>query len=283
VVKWPLYRMFVPRFDGYLVVGTRARQYLRHYGADPGRMFFAPHAVDNEFFATRVAALRADRAGLRAAWGIPEDATVFLFCGKIIARKRPEDFARAVAEASREMPSIWGLLAGDGALRVQVEATVREAGWPVRFSGFLNQSVLPRAYAAADALVLPSDETETWGLVVNEAMASGIPSIVSDRVGCAPDLVLPGQTGEVFPCGDVSALAARLVALARDPDHLRRLGDRARRHVAAYSMAAAVEGTVRAIDRLARGLAPVDRPREAARPRAADGRAARPFAVRRRP
>ena len=98
-------------------------------------------------------------------------------------------------------------MVGDGPLRASMEQIVAGAGSPIRFAGFLNQTEMPRAYAASDALVLPSDGGETWGLVVNEAMASGLPAVVSDQVGCGPDLVLPAKTGETFPCGAVSELA----------------------------------------------------------------------------
>src|SRR5205823_8008552 len=101
LAKWPLYRLFIPRFDGYLVVGQRAREYYAHYGADPARMFFAPHGVDNQRFGGQAEAARGERARLRAGWGIPAGAVVFLFAGKLVEDKRPLDFARAVAAASR--------------------------------------------------------------------------------------------------------------------------------------------------------------------------------------
>jgi glycosyltransferase involved in cell wall biosynthesis len=93
--------------------------------------------------------------------------------------------------------------------------------------GFVNQSELPAVYASADVLVLPSDGQETWGLVVNEAMACGIPAIVSDAVGCGPDLIEPGLTGATFPLGDVAALASAIErVLSFD-------AERTRRHLAA--------------------------------------------------
>ena len=115
--------------------------------------------------------------------------------------------------------------------------------------GFLNQSELPAAYASADVLVLPSDGQETWGLVVNEAMACGIPAIVSDVVGCGPDLIDPGQTGATFPFGDVAALASAIESvLAFDPEQTRR-------HLAAkmalYSPARAAAAVVDAATTLA--------------------------------
>jgi glycosyltransferase involved in cell wall biosynthesis len=106
---------------------------------------------------------------------------------------------------------------------------------------------------AADFLALPSDFGETWGLVVNEAMACGLPALVSDRVGCGPDLVEDGVTGAVFPCGDVEALAERLRDLASNPERLRTMGRRAQERVLeGYSVQRAVAGTVEAVEFLSR-------------------------------
>ncbi len=118
---------------------------------------------------------------------------------------------------------------------------------PVTFAGFLNQTEVAKAYAAADCLVLPSDYGETWGLVVNEAMVCGLPAIVSDRVGCGPDLVSDGVTGMVFPFGDIEALAQCLVRMATDPALRAAMGARARERVADYSVERAVAGTLAAL------------------------------------
>src|SRR5262249_34932073 len=115
----------------------------------------------------------------------------------------------------------------------------------VRFAGFLNQSRMAEAYAMADVLIVPA--AETWGLVVNEAMSCGLPCFVSDAVGSGPDLVASGETGEVFPLGDTAALAARLVALARDRERARRMGRQARERVEAFSFRAATEGLREAV------------------------------------
>ena len=119
---------------------------------------------------------------------------------------------------------------------------------PVSFAGFLNQTEMPAAYVATDCLVLPSDYGETWGLVVNEAMACGKPALVSDRVGCGPDLITPGETGALFPFGDVPALAAQITALAANPPALVRMGQQARLRVMdGYSVQRAVSGVLDAV------------------------------------
>src|SRR4030095_2671554 len=81
----------------------------------------------------------------------------------------------------------------------------------VTIAGFVNQRALPDWYASADTLVLPSDSRETWGLVVNEAMAAGLPVIVSNAAGCSVDLVRERDNGFTYPCGDVDTLADRMV------------------------------------------------------------------------
>ena len=216
-------------------------------------MFFAPHSVDNDFFKVRADLLRTERERLRAAWRIPSAATVFLFVGRLTPGKRPFDFVQSIGEAARRRPGTWGLVVGDGRLRAALESQVAAAGWPVRFAGFLNQTEMPRAYAASDALVLPSTSAETWGLVVNEAMASGLPAVVSDQVGCGPDLVVRGETGEVFTCGSVSELASILVRLGDTPSTLFNLGVRAHRLVQRYSPAEAVKGTMAAVEYVVAG------------------------------
>jgi glycosyltransferase involved in cell wall biosynthesis len=246
-LKEPLYRYFVPRFDAYLVVGERARAYLLHYGADPARMFFSPHCVDNRFFHDRAAELRPHRAELRSRWDIREDCACFLFAGKLIDKKRPLDLIRAADLAMRDKARFSVLMTGDGPLRSELELYVRERGLPVRFTGFLNQQQMPEAYAAADAIVLPSDAGETWGLVTNEAMASGLPAIVSDAAGCGPDLIRGGVTGAVFPCGSIEDLAALLRRWSADVVALRSMGANAGEHVQRYSVERAAAGIIDAV------------------------------------
>ena len=247
LLKAVAYRGFIPHFAAYLVVGQRARSYYLHYGAAQSRMFFAPHSVDNAYFNVAAHALRAQRAAIRAQWGLPEQAVVCLFAGKLVARKRPADVIQALADAGRTRPQLWGLVVGAGPQRAELEALARQLGARVRFVGFLNQSAMPSAYAVADSLVLPSDASETWGLVVNEAMAAGIPAIVSDQVGCAPDLVLSGQTGDQFTMGDQRQLAAQLAALTDNPARRVAMGRAAARHIQRYALHATVAGTLAAI------------------------------------
>jgi glycosyltransferase involved in cell wall biosynthesis len=117
---------------------------------------------------------------------------------------------------------------------------------PVRFTGFLNQTEIVRAYVASDALVMTS-ESETWGLVANEAMTCGIPCVVSSGVGCGPDLVLAGRTGSIFPMGDVNTLGAIFLDLAQDRTRLRIMGNNAKERTRQFSIESALDGLTRAI------------------------------------
>jgi glycosyltransferase involved in cell wall biosynthesis len=236
---------------GCLAIGTRNAELYRAYGVDPRRILMAPYFVDNDWFAREAARLRSARAELRRSFGLPADAFVFLFMGKLVAKKHPEDLLEAWMGLDPGLRSRSAVLfGGNGELAPRLRA--RAADEPrVAFAGFLNRGRLPEAYAASDALVLPSDAGETWGLVVNEAMASGLPTIVSDRVGCAPDLVAPGSTGEVYPCGDVEALRARLGKLVQDPAASAAMGARGAERIAMASVERSVDAVMEALDRLA--------------------------------
>ncbi|HEY4086555.1 MAG TPA: glycosyltransferase family 4 protein [Bryobacteraceae bacterium] len=228
-LKWPLYRYFISKLDGCLPVGTWSREYFLHYGAKPQRVFVVPHCVPEPSQAAE-----ADKGPLRERWGIPANATVFLFAGKFVPRKQPGDFIRAVAQAAESHAAAHGLLTGDGPLRAEMETLAARLRAPVTFTGFLNQTAMADAYTAADVLTLPSS-IETWGLVANEAMVRGLPCIASDRVGCGPDLVTPGETGFVFRAGDVDAMTACIQKFAGSPDLAVSMGLAARKRMEAHS------------------------------------------------
>jgi len=245
--KWPLYRWFIPKLDACLAVGKWSRDYFLHYGAAPERTYIVPHAVDSGFFLEESSKLLPERQNLRGQWGILDASTVFLFAGKFIEKKRPLDFVKAIGAAAKSDATICGLMVGDGPLRNACEELTKIESFPIIFAGFLNQSEIPRAYVAADALILPSDGGETRGLVVNEAMACGLPCFVSDLVGCGPDLIVQDMTGAVFPMGQTNKLAELITKYAADPSRLSAMGQRAKQKVQASSVDTAVNSLVQAI------------------------------------
>lgn len=213
--------MLFSRVARFLCIGEANRAFYLAHGVAASRLASAPYCVDNDFFRHSAARHRASRDAIRAEWGVPKDAFCFLFVGKFIEKKRPLDIvaaAETLREKTRETHVIW---VGSGALELTLRERARNCadrgGAGSSFVGFLNQSEIARAYGVADCLVLPSGPDETWGLVVNEAMASGLPVIISDACGCAEDLSLPGREDLIYPCGDVEALAASMSAVIENP------------------------------------------------------------------
>jgi glycosyltransferase involved in cell wall biosynthesis len=215
----PILRWLLGQVDRFLCIGTSNRRFYRQLGIDEARLSAAPYCVDNARFARAAVELRPRRAALRAQWQIAPGACCVLFCGKLIPKKRPLDLlAAARLLSSTAARPLHLLFAGDGQQAPMLrQALVRPGGPPGTITGFLNQKEIVAAYAAADCLVLPSDYGETWGLVVNEALASDLPAVVSDRCGCAEDLGLPQGPNYVYPCGDESALARSLSAAQECP------------------------------------------------------------------
>lgn len=244
IVKEFVYPLVLKQFDACLYVGKRNRDYLEHYGVAAEHLFFSPHCIDNEAFALQAADI--DRAASRKRLGITPEQKAVLFVGKLLGRKRPLDLVEALHGLRDRGVDACAVFAGDGPLRNELESKAKEYGLPAVFMGFLNQTALPEAYALADVMVLPSDASETWGLVVNESLACGTPVVVSDAVGCAPDLVVEGETGAVFPVGDVQALAAALQRLLDAPPPQQSVKSMAE----AYSVPAAAKGIIVAMEYL---------------------------------
>ena len=239
--KRPLKRLYLNwlfrRVDRFLYIGGANRRLYRRFGVPEARLYPTVYAVDNQRFAQQAAELRPRRTELRRRWKIPEDAFCALFCGKFIPKKRPMDLvaaARQLGENGR-LPNLHLLFVGAGVLGPELRRSCRvvfdadsatqtslatlRSPYPdgssfqpsASFAGFLNQTELSQAYVAADCLVLPSDYRETWGLVVNEALASGIPCLVSDACGCAEELA--GELGP-FSLANVPMLASKLQSMA---------------------------------------------------------------------
>jgi glycosyltransferase involved in cell wall biosynthesis len=249
-LRW-LYR----RCDSLLYVGRHSLEHFRRLGCEEDRLFFSPYCVDAATFDCGEPR-RADlRATTRQRWGLTESDRVFLFSGKLAPRKGPELLIQAVRElpaAAREHVVVGWL--GSGELKGALEALAsRTPQVKVRFFGFQNQSTLSPYYHAADLLVLPSLHSETWGLVVNEALHHGVPCVVSDAVGCAPDLVKPGVTGEVFRTGSTGSLASalqRAMSLVGHPE----VRQGCRDTVGGYTVDRAAEGIARAYRRVVAGV-----------------------------
>jgi glycosyltransferase involved in cell wall biosynthesis len=208
ILRW-LFRQIA----GFLYIGSLNRKFYQDYGIEDDRLFSMPYAVDNDYWQAQVAIARPHQHHLRQSLGLEAHRPIILFAAKLIDVKRPLDLLAAyqlLSPDGDQEPDPYLLVVGDGVLRPELEAVAANTGWSsIRFLGFRNQSELPALYDLCDVFVLPSG-VEPWGLAVNEAMNAGKAIVVSDRVGCAPDLVQQSDNGRIFPAGDPSALAEAL-------------------------------------------------------------------------
>ncbi|MBD2017974.1 glycosyltransferase family 4 protein [Microcoleus sp. FACHB-53] len=234
------------RFAACLYVGKANYNYFRQHGVPPQRLFFSPHAVDNDRFFAQAEEATHQATLWKQKLGIPENHSVILFAGKFEDIKRPGTLLQAFLQANLSQVSL--LFVGAGAL--ESELRTQAASHPyIHFAPFQNQTLMPRTYAAGDLVVLPS-YSETWGLVINEAMCMSRAVIASTHVGCAQDLIHPYGNGLVFPAGDVSALAACLKEAFSDRERLQRWGEESRKIIANYSYTQVTQGVKDALTHL---------------------------------
>ena len=213
--------------DGFLAIGTLNAQYYRSYGIAAERIFGVPYAVDNDFFRDKARAAARDREGLRRELGLSPGRPVILYASKLSQVKRGVDLLEAYIRMSPDQvqePHPYLVFIGDGDQRQVLEDRAGAMPWnSIKFLGFKNQTELPGYYDLCDVLVLPS-AFEPWGLVINEVMNAGRAVVVSEQVGCGPDLVRPGENGAVFPAGDIAGLRQALLDLTGDPRKCRAMG-----------------------------------------------------------
>jgi glycosyltransferase involved in cell wall biosynthesis len=230
--------------DGVLPISTRNRDYWIHYLGPKFPSFMVPYAVDNAYFKDMAARASQSRGEFRQSLGLEKGRAIILYASKLIKRKRCIDLINAYLgirpEAGGKRPYL--LIVGDGPERAKCEAMVREAGDSrTRFFGFQNQSQMAKFFDLCDVFVLPSVD-EPFGLIVNEVMNAGKAIVVSDQVGCQPDLIEDGLTGKVFPAGDVLALRSVIESLLEDGSLRNALGRRGLERIKLWSFEDDVRG-----------------------------------------
>jgi glycosyltransferase involved in cell wall biosynthesis len=235
VFSWPA---------GFLVVGSANRAYYESFGVEPARLHACPHSIDVSRFAEPADELERQASEWRTRLGITPSQTVVLFAGKFERKKRPLELMRTVQRLDH--PGIVLVLVGGGELQNEIDAVA--AAEPARFRviPFQNQSRMPVVYRLGDLFVLPSAHGETWGLATNEALASGRPVLVSDRVGCAAE-VIDADCGRVYFWNDLDALGAAITEWAGDRDGLTRMRAAAAQRARAFDIAVTEASLVAAV------------------------------------
>ena len=234
---------FIRDCDAFVVPGTSSSEYLQSFGVRPKKIFTAPNAVDNERFRCIAAEGRRNPETIRREFGLP--SRYFLFCGRLVKEKGVFDLLDAYRGLDRSVRETTGLVfVGDGpaAYTLQLAAGGLES---VHFLGFRQRDELARIMALAAALVFPT-HTDPWGLVVNEAMACGLPVVVTQVAGCSADLVRHGWNGLVVKPHDRDELIRALESLIGDQEATVQMGHNSLRHIHNFSAEACAAGLANA-------------------------------------
>jgi glycosyltransferase involved in cell wall biosynthesis len=240
-----LLRALFARVDHFLAIGSCSRDYFRAYGVPAERITLAPYTVDNAWFEQRSADARRDPLAARRRLGLPDtDDTLFLYCSKIVPHKRPLDVLHAFCLAGA--PAAHLVYVGEGEQMPELRARIAKERLEARVHvlGFRNQTDLPEVYGACDVFVQAS-EREPWGMVVNEAMASGMAICASDQVGSAYDLVT--DNGAMFPVGDVRRLAELFQLWATSRQEVERMKAASAKRIAQWTPYDTAVGIVRGV------------------------------------
>ena len=236
VYSWPTACLFA---------GSANRAYFEIFGVPPQRLYPCPHAIDVGRFAPVAVPQEEEAARWRSELGIAADCKVLLYAGKFEAKKRPTELMRAFAQLPD--PSLVLVMAGSGELQGEIDEIAASDRARFRILPFQNQSRMPIVYRLGDIFVLPSGFGESWGLAVNEALACGRPVIVSDRVGCAPDVV-DASCGRIFPWNDWGEFGRTVAAMFGDPFKLRDMRRAAAERARAFDVGVAEAALVAAVD-----------------------------------
>lgn len=236
---------FMQRCHGFIVPGKRSAEYVMSYRLSQPAIFTAPNAVDIEFFAHLASTVRKDAAAHRRALQLP--SRFFLFVGRLVAEKGVFDLLEAYGRLEPEFREQVGVVfVGDGILREELTRRAADiSAGTVQFPGFVHRERLASYYALAEAFVFPT-RTDPWGLVVNEAMACGLPVISTRAAGCTADLVTE-RNGCVVEPGDIGQLASAMREFARNPEMTAAMGQHSRERIQSYSPQVCAAGITEAV------------------------------------
>lgn len=231
--------------DGVLAIGSRNRDFYLARGVPREKITLMPYCVDNDYFSSRAASV--DKVSLKKRLGLIDDRPVLLYLSKLIERKHPDKLLEAYVSLPEPRPYL--VFVGDGPLYSKLEDMVQVDRLDgVKLVGFKNQSETTKYYAIADILVLPS-VNETWGLVVNEAMACGCAIISTIGVGASMDIVSSGRNGVIIDCPTRTELA-RAIKECIDGQRFLRMGRESQRIISSWGIKENMIGFQRALKNL---------------------------------
>jgi len=201
--------------DYALYVGKNNKEYYKFCGLKENQLIYAPHAIDNNRFQDPDNVFKTKAYEWREKIGIPQNGIVFLFAGKFEPKKRPDLLVNSFIKAG--IPNTFLILMGNGEMEKELISLSKAHEKRIYFLPFQNQSIMPIAYRMGNVFCLPSQGPgETWGLAVNEAMVCGLPILVSNKVGCAADLIEQGKNGFVFTSNDFNDLTDKINSMGNE-------------------------------------------------------------------
>ncbi|NDG26766.1 MAG: glycosyltransferase family 1 protein, partial [Proteobacteria bacterium] len=228
MIKKVLISRFFQKVNEFISIGNKTFQYYQSWGISPVLITKANYCTDPSGFLLGEKEAQFAREQIRKQLNIPQDDFVMLFVGRLFERKRPHDLLR-IHQLLDRFKKVHTLIVGNGELSEELKKQSQNLS-RVYFPGFQNQKEIKNFYYAADILVVPS-EFETWGLVVNEAFACGLPALVTSTCGSAEDLVIPNENGAIFPVGDCNSASQTIERLLVEPNLARVWGTNARKRV----------------------------------------------------
>ena len=218
IAKSIIVKSIYRHLDGAFSCGDNNRTYHLQYGIPAERIFAGTMPIDSGRLVASIGNAASARREIRERHGIPEDAFVVVYAGKLTPLKNPSHLLDAMYRCTKRGLKVWGLLVGEGPERHALERFISEHKMEnIVLAGFVNQSSIGKYYAASEVLALMS-RFEQKGLVVPEAGCCGCPAILSDRIGCIgpTDAARPGENALVYPWSDVEALADCVALLCED-------------------------------------------------------------------
>lgn len=233
--------------SSFVYIGKENKAFYKSLGVKEHQLFYAPYCVDNERFIETAKTFNRVTDDIRIKYQIPTKNRIALFCGKFINKKRPMDILEAYTLNSPVNLSF--VFVGTGELEDKMRQFVNHHNLTnVYFTGFVNQTELYKYYMSADFFLLPSGYGETWGLVVNEAMVHSLPILISNEVGCTPDLVHEEENGFTYPCGNIKELSNKLSYFSELPsEKLKEMGEKSFEIIQHYSYKETLKGFEKAI------------------------------------
>jgi 1,2-diacylglycerol 3-alpha-glucosyltransferase len=248
-----LKRLLMANFDAALVGGAHSKEYAQFLGIPADKIFNGCDVVDNQYFASQTAWVREHTDSLREQHRLPDD--YFLYVGQFEEKKNVTRLLDAYDHYTRKSTGpAWHLvLCGSGSLENELRQKALQLKLKhVHFAGFKQLEELPIYYGLAGCLIVPSSHHEQWGLVVNEAMASGLPVLVSKACGCAADLVQEGINGFTFDPHDAESMAHLMLLISSRQTNRQAMGKYSQLIIAHWSLETFSQNLLQAIE-VARG------------------------------